>query len=399
MTNRRDGTNKDGLKILSVLCVFVVITIIAYVIETGTWGWILRSASSSFPALSTRSSLQARVETLEAQVSELSKEISSLQATAVVLDDSTPVPTPTRTPRPVSSTRSLTLIVTVATGNVRTGPSTDYQVIGYVKQGQILNGPFSMQNGWYRFCCVNGGQHGWVAGSLVREQSPATPTSIATDTGPPSQTESSQTQITSPPASLGADPIYTRYLDTGGVPILAPSDVSDKAMHLAYNILVGMVSTRHDLFAALIRSNLRVILYNDYTTSLQDLPEFKDRPPAPDTAGVYSQRFSYTAAVAPAFDFQCNIHLIHEIAHAIDYAEQKLNLSFKARRDRTYQNAMAAGLWKGEYAETNEAEYWAEAVAGWFSPSNEPLAQRDPEAAKLVASVFGNAELTYTLCP
>ena len=399
MTNRRNGTNNDWLKILSVLGVFVVITIIGYMIETGTWRWNLRQISSSFPVLNTRSSLQARVETLEAQVSELSKEISSLQAAAVVLDDSTPIPTPTRTPRPVSSTRSLTLIVTVATGNVRTGPSTDYQVIGYVKQGQILNGPFSIQNGWYRFCCVNGDQHGWVAGSLVREQSPATPTSSARDTGSPSQTESSQTSITSPPASLGAAPIYTRYLDTGGVPILAPADVSDKAMHLAYNILVGMVSTRHDLFAALVRSNFRVILYNDYTTGLEDLPEFKDRSFAPETAGVYSQRLSYTAAAAPAYDFQCNTSLIHEIAHAIDYSEQKLNSSFKARRDRAYQNAMAAGLWKGDYAETNESEYWAVSVEEWFSPRNKPLAQRDPEAAELVASVFGNAELTFTLCP
>lgn len=399
MTNRRDGTNRNGLKILYALGFFVVITIIAYVIETGTWEWNLRPASSSFPALSTRSTLQARVQTLEAQVSELSREISHLQATAEVLDDSTPDPTPTRTPRPVPGSHSLTLIVTVQTGNVRTGPSTDYQVIGYVKQGQILNGPFSRQNGWYRFCCVNEDQHGWVAGSLVSEQNLATPTSSASDTGAQSQTESSQTPITSPPASLGVDPIYKKYLDVGGVPILAPADVSDKAMNLAYNILVGMVSTRHDLFAALLRSNFRVILYNDYTTGLADLPEFKDRPLAPEIVGSYSQRSSYTAATAPAFDFQCNIHLIHEIAHAIDYSEQKLDLSFDARRDRAYQNAMAAGLWKGEYAETNEAEYWAEAVSEWFSPTNEPLAQRDPQAADLVASVFGNAELTFTLCP
>ena len=399
MTNSRDNSNKNWSKILSVVGFFVVITTVAYVIETGTWAEILRSASSSFSELSTRSSLQSRVETLEAQVSELSREISHLQATAEVLDDSTPVPTPTRTPRPVPGSHSLSLVVTVATGNVRTGPSTDYQVIGYVKQGQILNGPFSTQNGWYRFCCVNEDQHGWVAGSLVREQSPATPTSSASDTGTQSQTESSQTPITSPPASLRVDPIYTKYLDAGGVFILAPADVSDKAMRLAYNVLVGMVSTRHDLFAVLVRDNFRVILYNDYTTGLKDLPEFKDQPPDPEYVGVYSQRFSYTAAVAPAYDFQCNTSLIHEIAHAIDYSEQKLDLSFKARRDRAYLNAMNAGLWKGEYAETNEAEYWAEAVEEWFNPTNEPLAQRDPEVADLVASVFGNTELTYTLCP
>ena len=399
MTNRRGGTNRDWSKTPYVLGVFVVITVIAYVIEFGTWERILRSASNSFSELSTRSTLQARVEALEAQVSELSREISNLQATAQVLDDSTPVPTPTGTPRPIPGSHSLTLIVTVATGNVRTGPSTDYQVIGYVEQGQILNGPFSKQNGWYRFCCVNGGQHGWVAGSLVVEQNSATPTSSAGDTETPSPTESSRTPITSPPVSLGIAPIYTKYLDAGGVPIVAPVDVSDKSMRLAYNILVGMVSTRHDLFSVMVRSNFRVILYNDYTTGLEDLPELKGRPFGPETAGVYMQRSSYTAAVAPAYDFQCNTSLIHEIAHAIDYSEQKLDRSFDARRDRAYQNAMAAGLWTGEYAETNEVEYFAEAVSEWFSPSNAPLAQRDPDAADLVESVFGNAELTYTLCP
>ena len=373
MTNRRDGTNKNWLKILSVLGIFIVISTIAY--------------------------LQARVETLEAQMLELSREISYLQAAAEVLDDSTPVPTPTKTPRPIPGTDSQTLIVTVETGNVRTGPSTDYQVIGYVKQGQLLRGPFSRQNGWYRFCCVNGDQFGWVSDILVREQSPATPSSSASDAGSGNQTESSQTSITSPPASLGVDPIYKKYLDAGGVPILAPADVSDKAMDLAYNILVGMVSTRHDLFDVLVRSNFRIILYNDYTTGLAELPEFKDWSLATEYAGVYLQEFSYTAAAAPAFDFQCNFHLIHEIAHAIDYSEQMLDRSFRARRDKAYQNAMAAGLWKGEYAETDESEYWAEAVSEWFSPSNEPLAQRDPEAAKLVASVFGNADMTFTLCP
>ena len=262
MTNRRDGTNKNWSRILSVLGVFVVIATIAYVIETGTWGWNLRPASGSFPVLRTQSSLQARVETLEAQVSLLSREISYLQATAEVLDDSTPVPTPTRTPRPIPGTDSQTLIVTVERGNVRTGPSTDFQVIGYVQQGQILEGPFSRQNGWYRFCCVNEDQYGWVSGILVREQSPTTPTSSTSDTGSRSQTESSQTSIASPPASLGVDPIYKKYLDAGGVPILAPADVSDKAMDLAHNILVGMVSTRHDLFAVLV-----VVAFESFSTT------------------------------------------------------------------------------------------------------------------------------------
>ncbi|MDE0071910.1 MAG: SH3 domain-containing protein [Caldilineaceae bacterium] len=399
MKDRPKDTKNFWLFLLFFLGSVLTIPLAINIIAPGVFSATLRPLSSSLSVLSTRASLQARVDTLEAQVSELSREISYLQATAEVLDDSTPVPTPTRTPRPLPGSQLLTLIVTVATGNVRTGPSTDYQVIGYVKQGQILNGPFSKQNGWYRFCCVNGDQHGWVSGILVREQELATPTSSAGDIGAQSQTANSHTPITSPPASLGVNLIYEKYLDAGGVPILAPADVNDKAMDLAYNILVGMVSTRHDLFDVLVRSNFRVILYNDYTTKLEDLPEFEDRSLDSEYAGVYLQEFSYTAAAAPAYDFQCNIHLIHEIAHAIDYAEQMLDRSFKARRDTAYQNAMAAGLWKGEYAETDESEYWAEAVSEWFSPSNGPLEQRDPEAADLVASVFGSAELTYTLCP
>ena len=286
MKDRPKDTNNFWLFLLFFLGSVLTIPLAINIIAPGFFSAALRPLSSSLSVFSTRAALQARVDTLEAQVSELSREMSYLQATAVVLDDSTPVPTPTRTPRPLPGSQLLTLIVTVATGHVRTGPSTDYQVIGYVKQGQILNGPFSKQNGWYRFCCVNGDQHGWVSGILVREQELATPTSSAGDIGAQSQTANSHTPITAPPASLGVDLIYEKYLDTGGVPILAPADVNDKAMALAYNILVGMVSTRHDLFDVLVRSNFRVILYNKYTTKLVDLPGFEDWSLGPE----YSRR-------------------------------------------------------------------------------------------------------------
>ena len=69
---------------------------------------------------------------------------------------------------------------------------------------------------------------------------------------------------------------------------------------------------------------------------------------------------------------------------------------------------MKKGLWKGKYASTNRAEYWAEAVQSWFNDNREndhdhnhvntrkELKEYDPDIAKLVEEVFGTREWTYT---
>ena len=81
--------------------------------------------------------------------------------------------------------------------------------------------------------------------------------------------------------------------------------------------------------------------------------------------------------------------------------EQTGGADFNSRLQAAYQAALNAGLWHGLYARRNDREYWAEAVRFWFwetlppslAASYSKLADYDPEVAKLVEEVFGEATL------
>ena len=64
------------------------------------------------------------------------------------------------------------LIVQAERANVREGPGTEYRILGTVRSGQIIEGPFLQKSGWYRFCCGQQGEYGWIAGNLVQLQEP-----------------------------------------------------------------------------------------------------------------------------------------------------------------------------------------------------------------------------------
>ncbi len=75
--------------------------------------------------------------------------------------------------------------------------------------------------------------------------------------------------------------------------------------------------------------------------------------------------------------------------------------------EAAYEDAMGKGLWKGKYAGTNRAEYWAEAVQSYFDDNRQPdhdhnhvntrkeLFEYDPALAGLVEEVFGDHPWRY----
>ena len=207
--------------------------------------------------------------------------------------------------------------------------------------------------------------------------------------------QTANSPITSPPQSLGAAPIYTKYLPAQGAHIVAPANVNDLALLQARDILLGMTSTRPELFSAMTRTGLRIIIFNHLITPLHTLPEFKDWPLAAVKAGGFAKDASGYTVAAPDYRLNCTPILVHEIAHAIDYAIQPHAPWFSEKRDSAYQNAMAAGLWRGEYVATDKAEYWAVAVERHFrrQAGEAALSHKDPELAKLVVSVFGDAQI------
>jgi peptidyl-prolyl cis-trans isomerase A (cyclophilin A) len=100
--------------------------------------------------------------------------------------------------------------------------------------------------------------------------------------------------------------------------------------------------------------------------------------------------------------------LIHEFAHAVhEMGLNRVDPTFEGRLREAWENAKTQGLWRGTYAITNPAEYWAEAVQSWFDDNREndalhnrvntrvELREYDPALAALCAEVLGDGEWRY----
>ncbi len=293
-------------------------------------------------------------------------------------------PTPTPVPTPTRITIDKVLVVHVELGNVRTGPGMDYDIIGNVQAGDRLDEVVAESSGWYRFCCLDGDTPGWLHSSLV--------TAYHTGGGPPSH--------------LNADPYYQKYLDAGGIPILAPETVPDEELRRTQATLLGMVADRPDLLEVLASQNTRILLYDRDKGGLSQLPEFADYSDS-KYAGVWGETSYGGAVAAPAMTtYHCNEILIHEIAHALDYAIRTQDRKafresgFKQARNQTYLSAMEAGLWAGRYESTVSHEYWAEMVVHLLRPDVfrtqfglHNLSEYDSKAARLIQHYLGNPTL------
>ncbi len=131
------------------------------------------------------------------------------QPTPVPPTPEPPTPAPTPAPPPQAS-----FTVTTATLNVRSGPGTNYNVIGQIRQGQTF--PITGKNpagNWWQF--DYNGRPGWVSGQLVRVTNaelvqvatniPAAPTARPQPTAPPR-----------PPAQPTQPPAPARQFAQGG---------------------------------------------------------------------------------------------------------------------------------------------------------------------------------------
>ena len=234
-------------------------------------------------------------------------------------------------------------------------------------------------------------------------------------------------RVAPPPAFLELDPYYRKYLDAGGIPVLASSDVDDAELYHARDIIAAMLSDRPDLLANMAANRFRVIIYeNDGCRGPFQVPELRDDLPpgrCTQTVGIASikgraNRFTgemflviEAIGVAPAILPYCNFIFVHEFAHLVDYAlsyqlpgTTVFDPGFDARVQSAYSAAISAGLYQDAYAATSHLEYWAEAVTFWFLPDMltglvrtpahvSKLAHYDPHAARLVEEVFGDAAL------
>ena len=234
-------------------------------------------------------------------------------------------------------------------------------------------------------------------------------------------------QVAPPPTSLGLDPYYRKYLDAGGIPVIASADVDDAELYHARDIILAMLANRSDLLANMAANRFRVIIYeSDGCRGPYQVPELRDDLPlgrCTRTTGIArirgtANRFTgevllviEAIGVAPAILPYCNFVFVHEFAHLVDYAlsfrlpgPAVFDPGFEPRVRSAYSAALAAGLYPDAYASTDYREYWAEAVTFWFLPDMltglvrtpahvSRLAHYDPRAATLVAEVFGDTAL------
>ena len=144
--------------------VFLILTVCAMVLTEvspfGDSGFINSAAAQN-------RSLEDRVLSLERQVANLN---SKMEQVATMLDlgegqeqpghNETVSPTPTTVAATINV--DMVLLVQAEQGNVREGPGTSYSIIGKVQSGDRLGEVMEESDGWYRFCCVDGGKPGWL---------------------------------------------------------------------------------------------------------------------------------------------------------------------------------------------------------------------------------------------
>jgi hypothetical protein len=226
-------------------------------------------------------------------------------------------------------------------------------------------------------------------------------------------------EIIAPPAELKVPAIYKKYLDAKGYPIVATATVNDYALREAVYLVDMMLVKRDDIRAAMTKSGSRlcILAWNEFTTDLPEFAHFKPKDwwdaRARGTGGSKTDPYC-SCGEENLLGYEGDPYsteniLIHEIAHNI-HLRGVLNLdpTFDARLKKTYDTAMAKGLWKGKYASVNDREYFAEGVQSWFDNNREPdhdhnhvntrveLLEYDPGLAALCREVFGDTELKYT---
>jgi peptidyl-prolyl cis-trans isomerase A (cyclophilin A) len=110
----------------------------------------------------------------------------------------------------------------------------------------------------------------------------------------------------------------------------------------------------------------------------------------------------------PGDPYETENILIHEFAHAIHATGlDRVDPTFETRLREAFRKAKDRGMWRGTYAITSPAEYWAEGVQSWFDDNREndalhnrvntraELQQYDPQLAALCAEIFGDGDWRY----
>ena len=183
-------------------------------------------------------------------------------------------------------------------------------------------------------------------------------------------------------ARFKLDPYYAKYVDVGGLPVVSSAKVSDAGLREAAYLIRSMLANRDDVLKSLADNNVRfAVMSPDEQTT--DVPEHSDLEPKEywdkraRGLGPTPQRPAVSCGEEnllnlPGDRYPTENILVHEFAHAIHLMGlNPIDPKFDGRLKGVFDQAIAAGLWKGKYAAGNKEEYWAEGVQSYFDTNRE----------------------------
>ena len=233
----------------------------------------------------------------------------------------------------------------------------------------------------------------------------------------------SEIELPSPPAALGLDPFYAKYVDAGGIPVVSSAEVPDEAVVRVAQVTLEMLASRPDLRQAIANLGSHVAVMG-VEEEIGDIPEFGSILERFPDWGVFDGRtvaelraagatvhvpvtvVAEENALCYAADTYREDIVVHELAHTV------LDLGLEGRRggrselrgrlEAGLAMALDRGSWANTYAASNADEYWAVAVQAWFDVGGSlngvdtrlDLQVYDPDLAGWVAEVFGDASLS-----
>ena len=215
------------------------------------------------------------------------------------------------------------------------------------------------------------------------------------------------------------DPFYEQWIDVEGLPVVASANVNPYAVQEAAWLIRQMIGHRQDVLHALAQNNVRfvVMAHNELTTQIPEHSDLQpdyywDRrarglgstPARPAVSCGEENLLNY-----PGDPYSTENILVHEFAHAIhQMGLNTVDPSFDDRLKAMFDAAVEKGLWKGTYAITNKAEYWAEGTQSWFDTNRanddqhnhvdtrDKLKEYDPALTSLLTEVYGDIDWRYT---
>jgi len=223
-------------------------------------------------------------------------------------------------------------------------------------------------------------------------------------------------RVTAPPESVFelireedrevARAFYEKYIDVGGLPVLASGEVADLALQRTYEIVTHMLAGRPDILAAMVEQGMYLIIIGKnqvYT----DMPEYRNHP----NPEFQNERVRGTGGRPTSFGEENLLSLpidryddesiaVHEFCHTIDSTLRRLDPEWRQILNAAYRQAREGGLYHDTYAIGNSAEYWAENAQAYFDCNRvnnynhgpighrEQLRAYDPVGYELCRSIF-----------